>query len=73
MLKMMSGATDPAGVGNGTPRPTSAWAWALGIEASDLPLVRGDLLAVPDAILLSRRALAIKGNLARASAVTSRL
>ena len=34
------------------------------IEASDLTLVRGDLLAVPDAILLSRRALAtIKGNL----------
>src|SRR5262249_18389145 len=34
------------------------------IEASDLPLVRGDLLAVPDAILLSRRTLAtIKGNL----------
>ncbi len=31
---------------------------------SDLTLVRGDLLAVPDAILLSRRALAtIKGNL----------
>ena len=35
------------------------------IEASDLTLVRGDLLAVPDAILLSRRTLAtIKGNLA---------
>jgi Cu+-exporting ATPase len=34
------------------------------IEASDLTLVRGDLLAVPDAILLSRRTLAtIKGNL----------
>ena len=34
------------------------------IEASDLTLVRGDLLAVPDAILLSRRMLAtIKGNL----------
>ena len=34
------------------------------IEASDLILVRGDLLAVPDAILLSRRTLAtIKGNL----------
>ena len=28
------------------------------IEASDLTLVRGDLLAVPDAILLSRRTLA---------------
>ena len=37
------------------------------IEASDLTLVRGDLLAVPDAILLSRRTLAtIKGNLFRA-------
>jgi P-type Cu+ transporter len=35
------------------------------IEASDLTLVRGDLLAVPDAILLSRRTLTIiKGNLA---------
>jgi Cu+-exporting ATPase len=34
------------------------------IEASDLTLVRGDLLAVPDAIRLSRRTLAtIKGNL----------
>ncbi len=34
------------------------------IEASDLTLVRGDLLAVPDAIALSRRTLAtIKGNL----------
>lgn len=34
------------------------------IEASDLTLVRGDLLAVPDAIQLSRRTLAtIKGNL----------
>ena len=35
------------------------------IQASDLTLIRGDLLAVPDAILLSRRTLAtIKGNLA---------
>jgi P-type Cu+ transporter len=35
------------------------------IEASDLTLVRGDLLAVPDAIGLSRRTLAtIKSNLA---------
>ena len=34
------------------------------IEASDLTLVRGDLRAVPDAIMLSRRTLAtIKGNL----------
>jgi Cu+-exporting ATPase len=34
------------------------------IEASDLTLIRGDLLAVPDAIELSRRTLAtIKGNL----------
>jgi P-type Cu+ transporter len=34
------------------------------IEASDLTLVRGDLLAVPDAIALSRQTLAtIKGNL----------
>jgi Cu+-exporting ATPase len=34
------------------------------IEASDLTLVRGDLLAVPDAIELSRKTLAtIKGNL----------
>jgi len=34
------------------------------IEASDVTLVRGDLRAVPDAILLSRRTLAtIKGNL----------
>jgi Cu+-exporting ATPase len=34
------------------------------IEASDLTLVRGDLLAVPDAIRLSRRTLGtIKGNL----------
>jgi Cu+-exporting ATPase len=34
------------------------------IEAADLTLVRGDLLAVPDAILLSRRTLRIiKGNL----------
>ena len=34
------------------------------VEASDLTLVRGGPLAVPDAILLSRRALAtIKGNL----------
>jgi Cu+-exporting ATPase len=34
------------------------------IEASDLTLVRGDLLTIPDAILLSRRTLAtIKGNL----------
>ena len=34
------------------------------IEAADLTLVRGDLLAVPDAIRLSRRTLAIiKGNL----------
>ena len=34
------------------------------IEAADLTVVRGDLLAVPDAILLSRRTLAIiKGNL----------
>ena len=34
------------------------------IEASDLTLVRGDLRAVPEAILLSRRTLAtIKGNL----------
>jgi Cu+-exporting ATPase len=34
------------------------------IEAADLTLVLGDLLAVPDAILLSRRTLAtIKGNL----------
>ncbi len=34
------------------------------IQASDLTLVRGDLRAVPDAILLSRRTLAtIKGNL----------
>src|SRR6516164_10104047 len=55
------------------PRPT--WGLAMGtgtdaaIEASDLTLVRGDLLAVPDAILLSRRTLAtIKGNLAWAFA-----
>jgi P-type Cu+ transporter len=35
------------------------------IEASDLTLIRGDLLTVPDAIALSRRTLAtIKGNLA---------
>ena len=34
------------------------------IEASDLTLVRGDLLAVPDAIRLARRTLVtIKGNL----------
>ena len=34
------------------------------IEASDITLVRGDLRAVPDAILLSRRTLrTIKGNL----------
>ncbi len=34
------------------------------IQAADLTLVRGDLLAVPDAIVLSRRTLAtIKGNL----------
>jgi Cu+-exporting ATPase len=34
------------------------------IEAADLTLVRGDLSAIPDAILLSRRTLAtIKGNL----------
>ena len=34
------------------------------IEASDLTLVSGDLLAVPDALMLSRRTLAtIKGNL----------
>jgi len=34
------------------------------IEASDITLVRGDLLAVPDAIELSRRTLrTIKGNL----------
>ena len=34
------------------------------IQAADLTVVRGDLLAVPDAILLSRRTLAtIKGNL----------
>jgi len=34
------------------------------VEASDLTLVRGDLLAVPDAIPLSRRTLAtIKGSL----------
>ena len=34
------------------------------IQASDLTLVRGDLLAIPDAILLSRHTLAtIKGNL----------
>jgi P-type Cu+ transporter len=34
------------------------------IEASDLTLIRGDLLAVPDAILLSRRTLAtIKSNM----------
>jgi Cu+-exporting ATPase len=34
------------------------------IEAADLTLIRGDLRAVPDAILLSRRTLAtIKGNL----------
>jgi Cu+-exporting ATPase len=34
------------------------------IEAGDLTLVRGDLLAVPDAINLSRRTLTtIKGNL----------
>ncbi len=34
------------------------------IEAADLTLVRGDLLGIPDAILLSRRTLAtIKGNL----------
>ena len=34
------------------------------IEASDLTLVRDDLLAVPDAIRLSRRTLGtIKGNL----------
>jgi Cu+-exporting ATPase len=34
------------------------------IEAADLTLVRGDLAAVPDAIALSRRTLAIiKGNL----------
>jgi P-type Cu+ transporter len=34
------------------------------IEASDITVVRGDLLAVPDAIALSRRTLAtIKGNL----------
>jgi Cu+-exporting ATPase len=34
------------------------------IEAADLTLIRGDLLAVPDAIALSRRTLAtIKGNL----------
>jgi Cu+-exporting ATPase len=34
------------------------------IEASDLTLVRGDLLAIPDAIMLSRRTLStIKGNL----------
>jgi len=34
------------------------------IEASDLTLVRGDLLAVPDAIALSRRTLStIRGNL----------
>jgi Cu+-exporting ATPase len=35
------------------------------MEASDITLVRGDLLAVPDAILLSRKTLnTIKGNLA---------
>src|SRR5215469_14188524 len=35
------------------------------IQASDLTLVRGDLLAVPDAIALSRKTLStIKGNLA---------
>jgi P-type Cu+ transporter len=33
------------------------------IEAGDLTLVRGDLLAVPDAILLSRTLATIKGNL----------
>jgi Cu+-exporting ATPase len=34
------------------------------MEASDLTLVRGDLLAVPDAIALARRTLGtIKGNL----------
>ena len=45
---------------------SSAWGWPVpdGLEASDLTLVRGDLLAVPDAILLSRRTLlTIKGNL----------
>ena len=41
------------------------------IEASDLTLVRGDLLAVPEAILLSRRTLAtIKGKLSGRSATT---
>ena len=44
-----------------------ALGWPMGTgaaEASDLTLVRGDLLAVPDAIRLSRRTLAtIKGNL----------
>jgi Cu+-exporting ATPase len=34
------------------------------IEASDLTLIRGDLLAVPDAIALSRRTLRIiRGNM----------
>ena len=41
---------------------------AAAVEASDLTLVRGDLLAVPDAIPGSRRTLAtIKGNLFWAS------
>ncbi len=50
--------------GPGRPGPGQGTGTDAAVEASDLTLVRGDLLAVPDAILLSRRALAtIKGNL----------
>ncbi len=55
------------GVNDATPLAQADLGWPMGTaaaEASDLTLVRGDLLAVPDAIRLSRRTLAtIKGNL----------
>ena len=55
------------GVNDATALGQADLGWPMGTaaaEASDLTLVRGDLLAVPDAIRLSRRTLAtIRGNL----------
>ena len=54
------------GVNDATPLAQADLGWPMGTaaaEASDLTLVRGDLLAVPDAILLSRTLATIKGNL----------
>ena len=59
------GVNDAAALAQADLGPAMGTGTDAAIEASDLTLVRGDLLAVPDAIALSRRTLAtIKGNLA---------